>query len=177
MSRRAPHARGTGPMDYGAIIEVWKMLRPKSLLGEGALEMYGLVITCAARAYNIGLLIVANHDMSFVLGTRNPTNFRRELRRNVTLWVTGTLLYLGFRYFQAKLGWLWRQQLTAAAHQRYFKDKNYYFIGVRVMIPSRRLACARVANLKRINTRPAARTASSRRWRTRTTASSRTSRS
>ena len=66
MSRRAPHARGTGPMDYGAIIEVWKMLRPKSLLGEGALEMYGLVITCAARAYNIGLLIVANHDMSFV---------------------------------------------------------------------------------------------------------------
>ena len=50
--------------------------------------------------------------------------------------MTGTLLYLGFRYFQAKLGWLWRQQLTAAAHQRYFKDKNYYFIGVRVMIPS-----------------------------------------
>ena len=164
-------------MSYAAIAQVWNLIRPRSLRDEGVVELGAMMLTCAARAYNIGLLVVANHDMSVVLGTRDPTNFHRELRRNVTLWVTGTLLFLGFRYFQARLGWLWRRKLTNHAHDRYFKDKNYYFIGVRVMIPSRRLACTRVANLKRINTRPAARTASSRRWRTPTTASSRTSRS
>ena len=47
----------------------------------------------------------------------------------VTLWVTGTLLFLAFRYFQARLGWLWRQKLTKYTHEKYFRDKNYYFIG------------------------------------------------
>ena len=68
---------------YSALAEVWRLIRPRSLFDEGTLELGGMMLTCAARAYNIGLLVIANHDMSVVLGTRNPANFRRELRRNV----------------------------------------------------------------------------------------------
>jgi ATP-binding cassette, subfamily D (ALD), peroxisomal ABC transporter len=115
-------------------VSIWKMVLPtkRTILNPkeaGNAEIYSLALLCLARVFMMNRISLLVGGLDKVMITRKQSIFWVLWRESLVMALLSALHRQCYKYFENRLGAVWRKKITERLSKKYFEHHLYYTLG------------------------------------------------